>query len=65
MGRLGAALGRFFSVGAIPDCDRCRTRMTPIREERVVSTPAVFEITYRCETCGALTGVRQVVGFFS
>jgi len=39
--------------------------MTPIREERVVSTPAVFEITYRCETCGALTGVRQVVGFFS
>jgi hypothetical protein len=39
--------------------------MTPTREERVVSTPAVFEITCRCETCGALTRVRQVVEFFS
>jgi hypothetical protein len=39
--------------------------MTPIREERVVSTPAVFEITCRCETCGAVTRVRQVVEFFS
>jgi hypothetical protein len=65
MGRLGAALGRFFSVGAIPDCSRCETRMTPIREERVVSTPAVFEITCRCESCGDLTRVRQVVEFFN
>ena len=65
MGRLGAALGRFFSVGAIPDCDRCGTGMTPIREERITSTPAVFEITCRCETCGAVRRVRQVVEFLN
>jgi hypothetical protein len=65
MGRLGAALGRFFSVGAIPDCARCGKGMTPIREERITSTPAVFEITCRCETCGDIPRVRQVVEFLN
>ena len=65
MGRLGAALGRFFSVGAIPDCRRCGKGMTPIQKERVTSTPTIFEITCRCERCGAVTRVRQVVEFLN
>lgn len=39
--------------------------MTPIREERITSTPAVFEITCRCETCGDVARVRQVVEFLN
>jgi hypothetical protein len=39
--------------------------MTPIREERITSTPAVFEITCHCEACGAVTRVRQVVEFLN
>jgi len=39
--------------------------MTPIREERVASVPVVFEITCRCEACGAQTRVRQALEIFN
>ena len=64
MGAIAAALERLLTSGANAICERCGGPMVVESEERVMTVPPVFDLTWRCSRCGALMRIRQVVPHF-